>query len=46
MAEPKYPEAAADPVPPTTGELDYSEEEVNLAFWELLKTAGYEVWGL
>lgn len=45
VAELNYPEAAADLVPSTINEPEYSEEEVRQAFWELLKTAGYEVWG-
>lgn len=45
VAEPSYLEVAADLVPPPLAELEYSEEEVRQAFWELLKTAGYDVWG-
>ena len=30
--------------PPHTNELEDPEEEVRHAFWELLKTVGYEVW--
>ena len=31
--------------PPHTSELEDPEGEVRQAFWELLKTDGYEVWG-
>lgn len=30
--------------PPPTTKLAVPEEEVRHAFWELLKTVGYEVW--
>ena len=45
VAEPSYLEVATNLVPLPLAELEYSEEEVRQAFWELLKTVRYDVWG-